>query len=68
MVASSSPVNTRRLPNVGFMLGQRRRRWTNLKLTLGQRVMFAGKQHVFLPAVDIFRLYALIHIDVFSFC
>ena len=29
--------------NAGLLLGQRRRRWTNSKLTLGQRLMFAGK-------------------------
>ena len=31
----ANPANTRRLPNVGLMLGQRRRRWTNIKPTLG---------------------------------
>ena len=29
-------------PNVGLLLGQRRRRWVNSKPTLGQRLMFAG--------------------------
>ena len=30
-------------PNAGLMLGQRRRRCTKLKQTLGQRLVFAGK-------------------------
>ena len=37
------PANMRRWPNVGLLLGQRRRRWANSKSTLGQRLMFAGK-------------------------
>ena len=36
------PVNTRRLPNAGLMLGQRRRRWANIKAALGERLVFAG--------------------------
>ena len=32
--------NTRRWPNVGLMLAQRRRRWANIKPTLGERMMF----------------------------
>ena len=35
------PVNMRRWPNIGLLLGQRRRRWTNSKPTLGQRFRFA---------------------------
>ena len=33
----------RRRSIVGSMLGQRRRRWTNIKPTLGQRCVFAGQ-------------------------
>ena len=36
------PSKMRRWTNVGFMLGQRRRRWANIKPTLIQRLMFAG--------------------------
>ena len=36
------PANTRRWPNVGLMLGQRRRRWANVSPTLGQHLVFAG--------------------------
>ena len=36
------PTNTRRWPNGGLMLGQRRRRWANISPTLGQRFVFAG--------------------------
>ena len=38
----SSPANTRRWPNDGLMLDQRRRRWANIHPTLGQRLVFAG--------------------------
>ena len=34
--------NMRRWPNVGLLLGQRRRRWANSKTKLDQRLMFAG--------------------------
>ena len=36
------PANTRRWPNVGLMLAQRRRRWANVSPTLGQQLVFAG--------------------------
>ena len=35
------PANTSRSPNVGTMLGQRRRRWLNIVPTLGGRLVFA---------------------------
>ena len=38
----SHPANTRRWTIVGLMLGQRRRRWPNIKTTLAQRLEFAG--------------------------
>ena len=34
--------NTDRSPNVVLILGQRRRRCTNIKITLGKRSVFAG--------------------------
>ena len=37
------PTIMRRCPSVGLMLGQRHRRWTSIKLTLGQRLVFAGR-------------------------
>ena len=40
-VASRYPANTIHLPNVLPMLGQRRRRWTNICQTLGRWVLFA---------------------------
>ena len=36
------PANTRHRPNVGPMLGQRRRRWPNIGSTLGRCLVFAG--------------------------
>ena len=36
------PAITRRLTSVGLKLGQRRRRWANIKPTLVQRFVFAG--------------------------
>ena len=35
------PVNSRRWPNAGLILSQRRRPWTNTKPTLGERVVFS---------------------------
>ena len=32
----------RRQPNAGGMLNQRRRRWSNITLALGERLVFAG--------------------------
>ena len=36
MLFCSHPAKTRRCPNVVLMLKQRRRRWPNIKTTLGQ--------------------------------
>ena len=41
-VACPFSANTRHWTNVGLMLGQRRRRWANIKPTLVQWVVFAG--------------------------
>ena len=38
----SLPENTRYSPNVGSMLAQRRRRWTNIETTLDQCLVFTG--------------------------
>ena len=35
------PTNTKRRPNAGLRLAQRRRRWANFRPTLGQRPVFA---------------------------
>ena len=40
--AISCPVNTRRWNNAVLMLGQRRRRWANIKTALFHRLVFAG--------------------------
>ena len=44
--------NTKRSPNVGIMLVQRRRRWTNIVLTLGERLGFAGKMHLMIMCTE----------------
>ena len=36
------PANTKRRDSVVVMLGQRRRRWTNITTTLSRRFVFAG--------------------------
>ena len=36
-------VPTSSWPDVGLMLGQRRRRWPNIKPTSGQRLVIAGE-------------------------
>ena len=41
----SNPADTRRWNNVGWMLGQRRRRWANIQPTLFQRLVPAGKAY-----------------------
>ena len=37
-----APRVTRRWPDVGLMLGQRRKRWPSINPTLGQRLVLAG--------------------------
>ena len=37
------PASTSPAPNVGTMLGQRLRRWSNIVPTLGERLVFAGR-------------------------
>ena len=36
------PAKTKRWPNAGLMLGQRRRRWPIIDPALGQLIVFAG--------------------------
>ena len=38
-----NPASTRRWTSVGLMLGQRRRRWPDIKLKFVRRLVFAGK-------------------------
>ena len=46
--------NTSHWPNVGLMLVQRRRRWTNINPTLGQYLVFAGRQlHIFFTSYEV---------------
>ena len=53
--STQSTANMRRCPNVGLLLGQRRRRWANSKSTSGQRLMFAGNlSHVVLHIILLF--------------
>ena len=42
ITVSYSPANTGHWASVCSMLGQRRRRWTNIELTLAQCLVFAG--------------------------
>ena len=41
------PVNTRHRRNVGPMLGQGRRRWTNIGPALRRRLVFAGYRYMY---------------------
>ena len=50
-----------RWSKLGLLLGQRRRRWTNSRPTLGQRLMFAGQWQIFLT-----RLVFIIINNVYS--
>ena len=45
--ADLDPANTRRLANADLMLGQRRRRWPNIKPALVKRFVFAGSMPLF---------------------
>ena len=38
--AHASPADTRRSSKIGKMLGQRRRRWANIKPVLGECIVF----------------------------
>ena len=38
------PANTGHSPNAVSMLGQRRRRWANIEITLGECPVFAGME------------------------
>ena len=42
IVLTGYPANTRHWDSVGLLLGQRRRRWTNIKPTLAQCIVLAG--------------------------
>ena len=66
------------LPKVVLMLGQRRRRWTNIKTAFGECPVFAGYYHVFdiiiffskketLAKSNYFRLYINIYYFFHSF-
>ena len=41
-ITSTYPRKPQRIPNVGLMLGQRRRRWTNIEPTLDQCLRISG--------------------------
>ena len=43
-LSEDNPVNTRRSPNAGSMLGQRRRRWANIEPALGECLVIAGNK------------------------
>ena len=42
MAAEGHPVKTRHPPNVGSMLGQRLRRWPNIKPAMGRSLVLTG--------------------------
>ena len=44
--AALNLTNRRPSPNVDLMLANRRRRWTNIKSTLVQRIVFDGNHHL----------------------
>ena len=50
------PANTRHWPNVGLMLGQRRRRWPDIGPTLCRCFVFSGK------GVPFLRMYIIMNI------
>ena len=62
------PKNTTRSSDVVLMLGQRRRRWPNVKTTLDQRLVFAGQGHimgqVYSPPGQVVLYILSAHIDI----
>ena len=44
-IKCSDPANTRRWPNAGLLLAQRRRRWVNISPALSQSLVFTGNKH-----------------------
>ena len=48
------PKFTRYSPKLGLMLGQRRRRWPNIKSTSGEYLVFAGKTFAKRDILDIY--------------
>ena len=54
MLVTSVSANTTRWSNDVLMLGQRRRRWTNIKTSLLQRVVFAGVRLIGLLMTSVF--------------
>ena len=54
-----NPANTKHCPNADSMLGQRRRRWTNIDAGLGQCLVFSGRSVVHYHARNIAYLSTL---------
>ena len=52
-LSSTHAVNTRRSPDAGTMLGQRRRRWPNIVPILGERFVFAGQSLAFIFPINL---------------
>ena len=75
-LAHHIPANTRHWTNVCLMLGQRRRRWANIKPTLVQRLVFAGiLTYNVIPAAaktlvqhknNVWSVYRACYVDMYS--
>ena len=53
LVCKDIPENTGRSINADLMLGQRRRRWANIKSALDERPVFAGMSEALKLMTDI---------------
>ena len=60
--------NMRQSPNVVSLLGQRRRRWTNIEMTLGECLVFAGISNHVVSVEFVRRVNSLNNLGVNLFC
>ena len=69
----ADPANTEYSTNVAFMLAQRRRRWTNIKTTSVERLVFAGESlfvkifAIFMPNILFYIFNFHLSMQLFSY-
>ena len=64
VLSESIPTNKSHWPNVWTMLGQRRRRWTNIVHTLGQWLVFAGMWYSTVYSLLVSRISHILHLFI----
>ena len=61
----AKPASKRRCANVVLMLAHRLRRWTNMKTTLTQRLLVAGKSSAG-PVIHVYHVYPMMDRHIFT--